>query len=145
MLCHLYATCCSHQGRGCGNIKAVCIIPSRANDLKDLHSGIHPGSIIPHGCCTSGDLISCLSPCTFCGEGCQKSGILCRCRLSAHNLIHYGIRFIISKIFFIYYFYNCLFNHHSISFIKFLNIVFPSGVIIDSGWNCTPKTGYSLC
>ena len=29
----------------------------------------------------------------------------------------------------------------SIFFIKFLSISFPSGVIIDSGWNCTPYMG----
>ena len=29
--------------------------------------------------------------------------------------------------------------------MKFRNMVFPSGVKMDSGWNCTPKMGYSLC
>ena len=32
-----------------------------------------------------------------------------------------------------------------ITFIKFSIIVFPSGVITDSGWNCNPNIGYSLC
>ena len=30
-------------------------------------------------------------------------------------------------------------------FIKFFSICLPSGVMMDSGWNCTPKIGYSLC
>ena len=111
VLGHLHAARGRYQGGSSGNIKTVGVVTAGPYDLKYIHAGIDPGGVIAHGRRAARDLILCLSSGALGRQGRQKRGILGRCRLSAHDLIHDIIRFLIGQIFLAYDFDDCFFDH----------------------------------
>src|SRR3989338_823027 len=80
---------------------------------------------------------------TFKPECHKKSSYLGWCGFTGHNLIHDLSCLNYGKVFFVDKLRNRLLNHLII--LKRFSISFPpTGVRIDSGWNCTPITLNSL-
>ena len=126
----------------CGrDVEAVSVVSARADYLHKIVVIFKLCCGITHSSCTACYLIYRFRLCRFGGKRCKECSVLrCTC-LSRHYLADDLICLIICQILFVYYLYYCLFDHFvflpHIS-IKFLSICFPSGVSIDSGWNCTP-------
>ena len=107
------------------------IVSARSNDLEDLHPRIHAGGMISHGCSTSCDLLCGLRPGTLCGKCRQKCRILCGGRLAAHDLIHNGIRLIITQVFLVYDLHDCFLDHFSLLVPSAGSLFFIPGIPCD--------------
>ena len=110
----LHASRGSHQGGSCGNVEAVGSVPAGSDDFKEIVSSLHFGGAVPHGRGAARDFHDGFSFGAFCGKGGQERRVLGGGSLSGHNFTHNAVSFVIGKVFFIYNFYDCFFNHGSL-------------------------------
>ncbi len=131
-----------HQCGGRGNIETVGPVAAGADDLEDVIVGLQRGRVFPHGSGTAGDLRGGLGLGTLRGQGGEERGVLGRAGPPAHDLVHNGIGLVIREVLFVDDLHNGFFDHGSSllydNVMKFFKMVFPSGVRMDSGWNCRP-------
>ena len=130
------------QGRRGGDVEALRPVPAGADDLYNIHAGVHFRGVVPHGGGAAGDLVDRLGLGALGGEGRQKGRVLGGGGLAAHDLVHDGVGLVVGQVLFAHDLYNGFFDHACapslLSAIKFFSISLPLGVRMDSGWNWTP-------
>ena len=117
VFCNLHTSCRRNERGGRGNIETVRVIATSAYDLENVHSRFNLCRMGAHSGGASRDLVRGFSSRTLSGKRCKECGVLRGRGFSAHYLVHNGVRFVIGKVLFIYYFNYRFFDHGNISFI----------------------------
>ena len=111
VLGHLHAACRCHQRRGGGDVEAVGVVAAGANDLKDIHAGVHLGGVVAHGGGAARNFVRGLSLGALGGKRRQKSCVLGRSGLAAHDLVHHGIGFVVAQVLLVDDLHNGFLDH----------------------------------
>ena len=138
VLCDLGPARCRDQCGRCGDIEAVRAVAASADDLQQIHPGLHTDGVIPHGSGTACNLIGCFRSGALCGKRGEECRILRGACFAAHNLVHDCVRLIKAQVLFVYNFYDAVFDHECHPFHK-------KTPLTDSVLSRTNNTYYPRC
>ena len=124
------------------DIEGVRVVSARADYLERVYVVQQPDAVLAHADRRGGYLVRRLA---LQRERSEVGRHLHAARLPVHYLVHDLARLRKGQVLFLRKLYYRLFNHLYFlpafaASIKFFTIAAPSGVITDSGWNCTPQT-----
>lgn len=98
MLSDLHAARRRNEGGGGGNIEAVGVVAAGADDLEDVHAGVYLCGVVAHGGGAACNLVGRLGAGALGREGREERCVLGGGGLTAHDLVHHGVGFVITEI-----------------------------------------------
>src|SRR6266516_6160993 len=149
MFCYGCARCSGEYTCCCGNIECTGPISTSATSIDrlccDVLFQLHSYSFPTHNTCQSSDFLYCLASRAQ-AQSRQKGSHLCLGCNACHNFFHHSCCLAFTQGGSGCDMRDCITDHLlllSIQYIvrKLRSRSFPMGVMIDSGWNCTPSTG----